>query len=680
MVQRWGRAEIFRGVSVAAVVSVVLIIAALVDRGFARFVDASNGPALVVPPAEPDNRIDIAEIDLSGKSPEEIAALLDEWSDSQSADDFTRSFDITATVNADHSVTITEDIVQVFRTQRRGIERYIPLETNEGTSLMRSVGISTSSGTPDDVHVSDIDSGVNVRIGNPDRYITGTHAYRLTYVLEDVIDLDGASTLIRLDAINAWRQEIRNLSYRVRGPAAPVGADCFVGYFGSTERCATVELTADGARFAPGRALAAGEGVTVELRYPTDAVSGRAVVTSRRGPLLQAVIVSILMFVVVAIGYVITLVRERRSIGQLAASVSLTFEGLSQESLSNRVVRGSSLPPPRSAPVQLGDSDSPPPLPADTAIGAPVEFVPPLALDPASMLRLRDLGRVDIPALLAATLVDLAADGVISLERGADGDTWVLHRIAQAPRGVTAYEETLLRALLDDSDSCVLGERATEVGKVIPGFVGEIDANLRRLDLIGNAHIGFSATGKVGAVANAITAVVFFVIASLVFIGVLSQASSPVAVGTTFAAITAAIVLGTAFLRDRRRQHKYSRRGLGALHRITGFERFFDDSEAIHARAAGNLGVFREYMGYAVAFGHVDTWVGAMPEQVASSLVGTVRMSEFGALAAHSAWRSASHSYAASTRSKSSASFGGGGFSGGGFSGGGRGGGGGGSW
>ena len=671
MVQRWGRADIIRFVGIAIVSATVVLVAALLDTNLSRIVDVSYGDRLPTPAIEVDavEVPSITEADLVNKTPEEIDALIEASLAARRGVDFTRSFDVAAVVNADRSVTITENIVQVFRTPRHGIERYVALRTNRGTNVMRSLVVAVSTDTPGLVDISDVEGGVRVRIGDPDQYIEGAHAYRLTYVLENVVDTNASEALVRLDAINNWGSDITSLTYRISGPTSPSSVACYLGRFGSTEACGSAEQASRTATFAAGRTLRSGEGFTAEVRYPAAAVIGDAVVTSTRGPLVAAMLAIGALFAAVVIGYVITVLRERRSLAHCAASVTLTFEGPIQSNLPNRMTRGASLPPP---------------LAADAAIGAPVEFLPPLNLDPASMLRLRDLERVDVPAMLSATLVDLAADGVIGLERAEDGEQWVVRRIAQAPRGVTEYEKLLLTALLGDDDSCVLHERSSSIGAAIPGFVQAVDAHLRSLDVLSAAPVSFSANRRAGSLANAVMTVVSCAIASLVFIGVFTTVAEPVTMSLLFAGAAVVLIVASAILRDRRRQRAYRPRGLGAVHRIGGFERFFRDSEAIHARAAGDLGIYREYMGYAVAFDHVDTWIGAMPEQVAGSSVGAIPIVALGALAHDTTWRTASNNYASSiSRSRSASSGGGGfsgGFSGGGFSGGGSGGGGGGSW
>jgi uncharacterized membrane protein len=120
-------------------------------------------------------------------------------------------------------------------------------------------------------------------------------------------------------------------------------------------------------------------------------------------------------------------------------------------------------------------------------------------------------------------------------------------------------------------------------------------------------------------------------------------------------------------------------KGLGAAYRTGGFRRFFDESEAMHARAAADAGLLRQYLGYAVAFDAVDRWVEAFDAPDLSWL-GTSDVGTFtGFVYGSSMARAATPPAPVSSGSGSSSSSGfGGGFGGGG--GGGSGGGGGGSW
>ena len=105
--------------------------------------------------------------------------------------------------------------------------------------------------------------------------------------------------------------------------------------------------------------------------------------------------------------------------------------------------------------------------------------------------------------------------------------------------------------------------------------------------------------------------------------------------------------------------------------RVRGFNRFFTLSEAMHDRAAADQGLLRQYMGYAIVFGHVTQWIAAFEDQDTSDWFASSSPmnAAFLGFTAASLW-------SAPASSSSSSGFGGG-FSG---AGGGSGGGGGGSW
>lgn len=666
MIKRWHLGLVIALSLVATIVGGGLFVVALVDRSFAGHVTVSTGVPLEVPVQEPAGvNADGSLPDMTNLSTEEVERLVRDRLLTSMGTDTTRSFDVVAIVNDDRSVTITETIVQVFRSDRHGIERFIPLKTNLSTNVMRSLEVSASPGTPDQAQLTDITDGVAVRIGDPDTTVTGTHAYRLTYVLENLVSVENGQAVVRLDAINQWDQRIESFTYRIVGPGAPTLVRCFVGAFESTEPCGSAKQDATGGDFAVGRILEPGEGFTTEVTYPLGAVAASAAITTLRGPTGIALVVWLVLYASVAAGYVITILRARRSRAVAAASVALTFDGPTTPALPDRMMRG------------VAEVDT---LVSDPQMDAPLEFVPPLNLDPASMLRLRDTVTVDVPLLLASTLVDLAADGMVDLERK-DHNSWTVRRHDRAPRPVRDYEEILLRALLGDQRERELEDASSEVGDALDRFMAALDAHLVELNLVTPSKMTFSASrnpagcvaaGMLGGMLTVSAAVAFFVVRSAV-----GTAASSIIIGVA----VSAIVLLMALTRERSRLMRYTKRGLGAVFRISGFERFFRDSEAIHARAAGNMNLYREYMGYAVALGHVNEWVGAMPTEVSNALVGAVPVAALGELAYHPLWIASSQRYTATHTVKSRSSFsGGGGFSGGGFSGGGGGGGGGGSW
>ncbi|CAB4701859.1 MAG: DUF2207 domain-containing protein [Actinobacteria bacterium] len=666
LIKRWNLGLVAALLLVATLVGGGLFLAALLDRNYSERIPVTQGPALEPPvPEVTGTTADDSLPDMTNLTTDEIQRVVQDRMLATMGTDTTRSFDVLATVHPDRSVTITETIVQVFRTDRHGIERLIPLKTNLGTNLMRSLEVSASRGTPGDVSVRDVTDGVRIRIGDPDTTVTGAHAYRLSYVLENLVSIENGQAVVRLDAISDWDQRVDTLTYRVSAPGSPTMVRCFVGEFRSTESCGSAALTENGGTFSTGRLLEPGEGFTAEVTYPLDAFPLRATVTPVRGPIGVAIVMWAVLYASVAAGFVITVVRARRSRALAASYVALTFDGLTSPALPDRMERG-----PLAADVLI----------ANPQADAPLEFVPPLNLDPASMLRLRDTVTVDVPLLLAATLVDLAADGMVDLER-VDHDSWTVRRHDRQPRPVREYEEVLLHALLGDTRERELGEATGGVGDALDRFMSALDNHLVGLNLIAPGKMTFSATkNPAGCAATGMLAGLLLAFSGVGF-AVLRSAAGTVLSACVVGGVLAAVVIVMAVYRERSRLMRYTKRGLGTVLRITGFERFFRDSEAIHARAAGNMNLYREYMGYAVALGHVDEWVGAMPTEVSTALVGAVPVAALADVAFHPLWLASSRRYTAAHTVKSRSSFsGGGGFSGGGFSGGGGGGGGGGSW
>jgi uncharacterized membrane protein len=125
-------------------------------------------------------------------------------------------------------------------------------------------------------------------------------------------------------------------------------------------------------------------------------------------------------------------------------------------------------------------------------------------------------------------------------------------------------------------------------------------------------------------------------------------------------------------------KNRFTERGCATALRARGFDRFFRESESIHAQAAVRSGLMREYMGYAVALGSVETWVSAMPSAQIEAWTGSGFADPylFRSLYTQRIFaRSVARTFSSSSTRSGGFSGGGGGRAGGGF-----GGGGGGSW
>jgi uncharacterized membrane protein YgcG len=383
-----------------------------------------------------------------------------------------------------------------------------------------------------------------------------------------------------------------------------------------------------------------------------------ATVTATDGTRQLALLAGAGVMAALLVAYGITVVRAAASRRDAAALVGLTFDPPSQSTLPMRSTRGT----PESMSV-ITDS------------GPPLEFVPPLRLDPASIARLRDGTDADAPTMLAATLVDLAADGVVRLEQRARDHGWTVHRVAAPPRPVNAYEMTMLTALLGKKDSRDLETSDKSLSSTMTRFVHQVDEHLHELGLTTKKklHVGVE-TRWYPLMVTALSCLLVAFVGGVTFAVVVATTDMKWGI-LGMAAVAALTVLGMGVRHDVVRVRNYTDRGRGAVWRIGGFERFFHDSEAVHAQAAGRMGIYREYMGYAVAFAAVHDWVGAMPDDLAELMGDEVPPAALGSIAYRRVWRrTAAHAVKASASSR------GGGSSGSSSSGGGFGGGGGGSW
>jgi uncharacterized membrane protein len=170
----------------------------------------------------------------------------------------------------------------------------------------------------------------------------------------------------------------------------------------------------------------------------------------------------------------------------------------------------------------------------------------------------------------------------------------------------------------------------------------------------------------IGLVAAAAGALALYLLARYTHVALL---------GLPLALAGLALFIGARFMPRR------TAKGTGVYRRVLGFEDFIENSEKHRAQWAERVGLFSEYLPYAIALGATKKWartlesLGAPPPDTSSWYVGTRPFvwSSFGDHMNHFA------SNASTTLSSTPGGSGGSGFSGG-SSGGGGGGGGGGSW
>jgi Predicted membrane protein (DUF2207) len=532
-----------------------------------------------------------------------------------------------AQIGTDGTARITEVIDYDFGVERRhGIFRDVP-------ELPLDADVDVRSATaPDDVLLMPSPGNeTRIRVGDPDRTISGRHRYTIEYALDTLI----GQGRVAWDAVGtSWEVPIEDVEIHLVAPFRLDRLRCFQGERGSRRRCPVRELE-------PGHLVAhldrldEGRGVTVEADT-TGPIDISLLPPAPSGAAEDPGAGLLLPFAVAALG-------------ALAGAAPTSF--LVRRAGRDRVAVGGA------APAAWGgqdgsethvrqDSD-------DLAALATVEFAPPEELSPPQGGVLLDESVSDDHK--TAWLVQAAIDGYVDLVEDESGVTLWRRDRRDGPTAAILDQAFAGRdrLLLGSYDSSFANAWAA-VGRELAGWqrasglwdpAGDRRRTLVRVLGVVFGVVGLVATGVAAWPANE------YGPAWLVLVAV-----AAVLVGAGWAALVRAWELRVR-----------TARGSGLWLRVESFRRFLAQSEGHHAAEAAQRGVLREYTAWAVAVGEVGRWSRAV--QHAGVPVTDTDGLRYAALAP-----SLSSSTSSTSTAPSSSGGGGGGVGGGG------GGGGGGSW
>lgn len=195
------------------------------------------------------------------------------------------SFSAELTINADGKVQIVEKIAVEAqgREIRRGIVRHIPLRYSDGSGKTFKVGFDlagvTRDGGAEQYKAEDSGDGVDIYIGNPQRFIShGWHEYEIRYTVQWVLGhFDDHDELYWNVTGNEWTFPITQASANVHLPAVVeprlVQIAGYTGPSGARGGDLKWVQTGNTVRFEATRALGAGEGLTIVLGFPPGLVA-----------------------------------------------------------------------------------------------------------------------------------------------------------------------------------------------------------------------------------------------------------------------------------------------------------------------------------------------------------------------------------------------------------------------
>jgi uncharacterized membrane protein YgcG len=520
------------------------------------------------------------------------------------------------------------------------------------------VSVSASSGTPAQYTTDSYSSnGVGyerIKIGDPNRTITGSHSYTIAYRVRGVLNGFANHDELVWNAVGGqWTVPIQHVTVQVQTPAAITGVNCSQGPTGSSLPCAGAQANGTTASFSQ-PTLDPMSGVTVSVAIPTGAVPTPKPILEQRRTLGRAFAVTpvtagtagglLLLFIVGFLAAMWLFGRDRRYRGSAVDQSFGTPDGTDERA----------------------------PLFEHTE--TPVEFVPPDGLRPGQIGTL--VGFRAHPLDVTATIIDLAVRKYLLIEE-VDPEThsrwlkqdWKLTKLKAADDQLKPYERRLFNGLLKGGDhtnlSALREHFATTMNKVEEDL---LDDAMQQSWFRRKPESVWLAVGAIGVLLLAVG--VGLTIA-------LALTTHAALVGIPFIVLGLLVTIGARWAPSR------TAKGSAVLRHVNGFRRFINESEKNRAQFAEQKNLFSEYLPYAIVFGATEKWakafadLGGEPADTASWYRSSV---PFQYLAFSSAIQGFTVTASGTLTSTPPSTSGASGFGGGGFSGGGAGGGGGGSW
>lgn len=197
-----------------------------------------------------------------------------------------QSFHSDIKVNKDGTVNVKETITYDFGSlDRHGIFRYIPkIKTNsEGKKYLMDISdfsVTDDNGALYQYKITTDDNVVNLKIGDPDRTITGVHDYLISYKVSGALTYFSDHDELYWNVTgNDWDVPISNFSALVSLPEgfdkSQIRVECFTGATGSSEKNCEY-LSADDESNSvdiAGQYLNSSEGFTIVVGFPKEIVS-----------------------------------------------------------------------------------------------------------------------------------------------------------------------------------------------------------------------------------------------------------------------------------------------------------------------------------------------------------------------------------------------------------------------
>ena len=486
-----------------------------------------------------------------------------------------RSFDVELGVQPDASLDVSETIDADFDVPKHGIYREIPIRYAVGfhqyALRFQWLGVDDGAGTSYESAVTYEENRVRIRIGSANRTLTGPVRYRIRYrVMRAILwegnrawgaeERDRDRAVLRWNATGTeWGVPIRRCTVTVRLPRelddSQVVADAWTGPYGAKNKDFT-QRRVDARTIAfETAALRPGEGITIDVTMPADAVA-------RPGWARE-------------LGWWLT---DNFVYGIVLVTLSICLAGW--------YFQGRDLPG------------------KGTIV---VHYEPPNGLGPAEVGTLID-ERVDLHDI-SAVIIDLAVRGYLKIEE-VQSSSWfssgIDYRFTRRKDGhdLKPFERKLFDKLFDGKTSVLMSDLETKFYPVI----GKVRNDLYR----GLSHGGYF-DGNPNTVRSTFLIVGLIAVAAALGLAALIQVGM---IGRVFVLpmvvtgiLSAALVIITSRVMPRKTQ-----KGRIAWEQIAGLEEYIRRAEVDDIEAQDRRGIFERLLPYAIIFGLSKRWAKAFAD------------------------------------------------------------------
>jgi uncharacterized membrane protein YgcG len=518
-----------------------------------------------------------------------MAVLLSASTASAQSSEVIHRYDVAIQIQRDDSIVVTETIDYDFGTgQRHGIFRDVPTtlrydDDHDRVYPLDVVSVAGSPGTPVQYTTEDAGGGrTRIKIGDPDRTITGEHTYAITYRMGAALNGFPDHDELYWNAIGSdWAVPIQQARVTVSAPGSIERIACYAGPSGSSLPCGKSSVKGDTATFTQ-PSLAPYDAFTVVAGLPKGVVAEPSPILEERWTLRRAftttplTVGGSLLLAVLALGWFGRVVwrtgRDRRSMGSQVDVVMGAPPGT----------------PEQGVPLFEGDASG------------PVEFAPPQDLRPGQIGTLLD--EVANPLDVTATVIDLAVRRYLVIEeipkKGWFGKPdWKLTKLKDPDRDLLEYERELLGGVFEDGDEVKLSNLRTK-------FV----SRLQRVQeaLYRNAEGQGWFAGRPDRVRRKWVAVgvgVLLLGALLEFAAIMWTGLALLPLGVILAGVL--LVVGAKWMPRR------TAKGTGLVRRVRGFRTVIATAETNMAKFAERENLFTRYLPYAIVFGLTEKWAKA---------------------------------------------------------------------